>query len=330
VEELRPTEPAGKAAHPYRAFILRVVVGGVIVGFLLWHYAGRHVLLTLERENPWWFIGAVALYVAGQLLSSKRWQLLARALGIGGEFIEYVRYYFIGMFTNLFVPGLLGGDAARSIYLGRRHDRLGEAIASTVADRGVGMIGLFWLAAFAAMFLNRSGLPPSVTRPAIAIGALSVVGLVAAPWFANFIYLLPGPLRRAGEVVAPYLQHPTTMMIPILLSVALHISLAICQWMLAQGLGLSAQLSIFLLVVPIANVVASLPLTLNGLGLRETAYLFLLGMGGITHDDAIALGLLWFAATMLGGLTGAIAFVTTPTPEIRSVSAPSTQFVASK
>ncbi|HVA82402.1 MAG TPA: hypothetical protein VNF29_15850, partial [Candidatus Binataceae bacterium] len=55
-----------------------------------------------------------------------------------------------------------------------------------------------------------------------------------------------------------------------------------------------------------------LPLTLNGLGIRETAYLMLFGMAGVRHDDAIALGLLWFLATMLGGLTGAIAFVTTP------------------
>jgi hypothetical protein len=51
---------------------------------------------------------------------------------------------------------------------------------------------------------------------------------------------------------------------------------------------------------------------LNGLGIRESAYLVLFGMAGMRKEDAIALGLLWFAATMLGGLTGAIAFITTP------------------
>jgi hypothetical protein len=73
-------------------------------------------------------------------------------------------------------------------------------------------------------------------------------------------------------------------------------------------------LSLFILCVPIANVFASLPLTLNGLGIRETANLLLFGMAGMRKEDAIALGLLWFAVTMVGGLTGAIAFVTTPTP----------------
>ena len=329
MEPQPPAEPSQRG-HPYRAFAIRAGLGAAIVSFLLWRFAGRSVLHTLMRESPAWFVGAVCVYIGGQLLSSKRWQLLAGALGLGGRYSEYVRYYFIGMFTNLFVPGLIGGDAARSIYLGRQHNQLGAAIASAVADRVAGLLGLFWLAAFAAMFLNRNGLPPTVTRPVIAIGALTIVGLVTAPWLVRVIYLLPGALRRAGEEIAPYLRRPRTMIVPIVLSVGLHVSLAICQWMLARGLGLSAQFTLFVLVVPIANVAASLPVTFNGLGLRETAYLFLLGMAGIGHDDAIALGLLWFAATMFGGLTGAIAFVTTPTPAGPSVSATETSLVASE
>jgi len=328
VEQRTPTE-AARRGHPYRAFAIRGGLGAAIVTFLLWRFAGRSVLHTLTRESWSWFAGAVCVYIAGQLLSSKRWQLLAGTLGIGGRYFDYIRYYFIGMFTNLFVPGLLGGDAARSIYLGRQHNQLGAAIASAVADRVAGLLGLFWLAAFAAMFLNRDGLPASVTRPVIAIGVLTIIGMAAGPLLVRVIYLLPGALRRAGAEIAPYLHRPTTMVIPGVLSVGLHISLAICQWMLARGLGLSAQLTLFVLVVPIANVAASLPVTFNGLGLRETAYLFLLGMAGVGHDDAIALGLLWFAATMIGGLTGAIAFITTPTPVGPSVSPDQTSLAAS-
>jgi hypothetical protein len=71
-------------------------------------------------------------------------------------------------------------------------------------------------------------------------------------------------------------------------------------------------MTVFLLVMPVANAVASIPVTLNGLGLREDTYLLMLGAAGTAHADAVALGLLWFAATMLGGLTGIIAVVATP------------------
>ena len=293
---------------------MRAGLGVAVVTILLTHYDARPIFRILSRERPAFFVAAVALYLAGQAMCAYRWQLLAAILKVHGRYREYFAYIFVGMFTNLFVPGLLGGDAARSVYLGRRHGRIGEAIASVVADRGVGLLGLFWLAAAAAIFLNFALIPSSVVTPTIAVGAITLAGFLAAPLVARLIHLMPRPLRRAGGIVAPYLHHPAALIPSIALSMVLQITLAICQYLLAAGLGMTVPLSLFILCVPIANVFASLPLTLNGLGIRESAYLVLFGMAGMRKEDAIALGLLWFAATMVGGLTGAIAFVTTPAP----------------
>ena len=139
-------------------------------------------------------------------------------------------------------------------------------------------------------------------------------GWLLAPIFTRWTRLLPPRIRDFVEPLLPYAEHPRAVLPAIALSLILQASLAFCQYLIALGLGLGAPLSAFLLCVPIANVIASLPLTLNGLGLRETAYLVLLGGIGISHADAIAMGLLWFAATMTGGLTGIIAFTTTELP----------------
>ncbi|MGA7871932.1 MAG: lysylphosphatidylglycerol synthase transmembrane domain-containing protein [Candidatus Binatus sp.] len=307
-------ESAARPAHPYRAFAMRAGLGVAVVAVLLWRYDARPIFRILSRERGFCFAAAVALYLAGQAMCAYRWQLLAAILKVHSRYSEFFAYTFVGMFTNLFVPGLLGGDAARSVYLGRRHGRMGEAIASVVADRAVGLLGLFWLAAIAAMFLNFAAIPRSVIASTVAVGAIALAGFLAAPLAARLIHLMPRPIRRAGGIVAPYLHHPAPLIVPIALSVVLQIGLAVSQYILAAGLGLTVPLSLFILCVPIANVFASLPLTLNGLGIRESAYLVLFGMAGMRKEYAIALGLLWFAATMVGGLTGAIAFVTTPAP----------------
>ncbi len=301
-------------AHPYRAFAIRAGLGVAVVAVLLWRYDARPIFRILSRERPAYFAAVVVIYLAGQAMCAYRWQLLAALLKVHGRYSEFLAYTFVGMFTNLFVPGLLGGDAARSVYLGRRHGRMGEAIASVVADRIVGLVGLFWLAAFTAIFLNFAPIPSSVITPTVAVGAIAFAGFLAAPLVARLIHLMPRPVRRAGGIVAPYLHHPLTLIPAIALSVALQVTLAVGQYILAAGLGLTAPLSLFVLCVPIANVFASLPLTLNGLGIRESAYLLLFGMAGMRKEDAIALGLLWFAVTLAGGLTGAIAFATTPAP----------------
>ena len=305
--------PASEKKNPYVAFATRAGFGLVVVAFLLWHYDARPVLRILGRENVAYFIAVIVIYVAGQVMSAWRWQLLAAVVGAYASFRDFFGYYFVGLFTNLFIPGMLGGDALRSLYLGRRSHRMGEAIASVVADRGTGVIALFWLAALMALIVP-AGFSPALIRSVVGIGIVGLVIILVAPLIAMAVPYMPKMLRRGFGIVLPYMHRPQTMFLGLLLSFLLQVSLGWAQWILARGLGLSTPLSVFLLCVPIANVAAGFPVTLNGLGVRETAYLVLFGMAGMARDDAIALGLLWFAATMLGGLTGAIAFAFTEFP----------------
>jgi len=302
------SQAARARPHLYRSFTLRIGLGVAIVAFLLWRYDVRPVARVVAQERLGYFVAAIAVYVGGQVMSAWRWQLLARVLGVGGSLREFVAFYFVGMFLNLFVPGLIGGDAARAYYLARRCHRRGEAIASVVADRGIGLITLFWFAGGMAVLMNRTLASP-VIRTTVIVGGLSLVGLVVTVFSVRFLPKLPHRVRRAVGIVAPFLRRPQSMVPAIVLSAILQASLAIGQWVLAAGLGLTTPISIFLLCVPIANVVASVPISFNGLGLRETAYLTLFGMAGMERENAIVLGLLWFAVTMIGGLTGALGLV---------------------
>ena len=305
---------ASNRRSSYLAFATRAGVGLLVIGFLLWHYDARPILRILGRENLGYFVATVAIYVAGQVMSAWRWQLLAAVVGVRARFRDFLGYYFVGLFTNLFVPGLLGGDALRAVYLGRKTHRLGEAVASVVADRGTGLIALFWLAALMALLIP-SALAPPLIKAIVLTGAIALAIVLLAPLVSMILPRLPRLLRRGLGVVHPYLHRPLSMFPGFSLSFLLQASLGVAQWILARGLGLPQPLAVFLLCVPIANVAAGFPVTLNGLGVRETAYLVLFGMAGMARDDAIALGLLWFAATMLGGLTGAVAFALTDFPE---------------
>ena len=309
--------PASDKKNPYLAFATRAGFGVIVIAFLLWHYDARPVLRILGRENAMYFIATIVIYVAGQVMSAWRWQLLASVVGARARFRDFFGYYFVGLFTNLFIPGMLGGDALRSLYLGRKTHRMGEAIASVVADRGTGVIALFWLAALMALLVP-AGFSPALIESVVVIGVVGLILVIASPLIAMAVPYMPRMLRRAFGVALPYMHRPQTMFSGLALSVVLQVSLGVAQWILALGLGLTTPLSVFLLCVPIANVAAGFPVTLNGLGVRETAYLVLFGMAGMARDDAIALGLLWFAATMLGGLTGAIAFAFTEFPEAHS------------
>ncbi len=185
-------------------------------------------------------------------------------------------------------------------------------MASVIADRGIGLIALFWFASLVIMLDGQTPIPAALIRATITIGLLCLGGYIISPWLVAPLRLVRGRLGRFLDPAIPYLRRPVATIPAILLSLLLQASLVICQYLLAVGMGAQVSLSAVMLIVPLVNVVTSLPITLNGLGVREGAYLVLFGMVHLQHQDAIALGLLWFVVTALGGLTGIIPFTMEP------------------
>ncbi len=306
---------APTSRHSYRNFALRAIVGVAIVTLLVWRYDARSILRLIMREQLSYFAAAIGVYLSTVVLSAYRWRLLAAILRLDAPFADFLAFRFIATFANALIPGVAGGDALRAIYLGRRTSRLGEAVASVLADRIVGLIGLFWIAASAAIFLRERGLPSVLTTLPILTGLIALALFVASPLIIRFVQVMPSRLSRYGGFIVTYLEHRSALLAALALSVVVQSVLAVCQYLLALGIGIDAPLTLFLLFVPIAGVFASLPLTINGLGVREGAYLVLFGIAGVDRTNAIALGLLWFACTTIGALPGALAFVATPTSD---------------
>ena len=160
--------------------------------------------------------------------------------------------------------------------------------------------------------MNDLRLSAAVTAPPIGIGIVSPGGFYRqspSHPLGSICCLRDSTVTRARSSPIWTLRACSAA---LALSVLVQSELAACQYLLARGIGVNASLSLFLFCVPVAGVFASLPLTVNGLGVREGAYLVLFGMAGMDRSNAIALGLLWFVSTALGALPGSIAFVVLP------------------
>ena len=78
----------------------------------------------------------LGLFLAGQVLSAIKWWLLGSSVGLSRPLTDYLRFYFIGMFLNVFGLSTIGGDVMRGLYLGDgrpagpRHQLASSSIAS--------------------------------------------------------------------------------------------------------------------------------------------------------------------------------------------------------
>ena len=275
-----------------------------------------YILQKVNRADLWraltgvrleWVMLAVTLYVAGQALSSIKWALLGRSVGLAGSLVEYGRFYFIGMFFNLLGFSTLGGDAVRALYLGRGR-RPGLALSSVVFDRVSGLAVLMAMGSVALLAYPEYEFPGPLGTVIIAGGLALVVGW----WFCpRLVRLLPAHnrIRRQVETeLAPFWRDRVLLLRVSAVSVVFHLSQVCVQWVLTKAVGATIPFSYCLVFHPMLSVMMALP-SISGFGVREGGYIYFLGRIGVDASIALTLGLLWWAVTVIAGLLGGVLFL---------------------
>ena len=107
----------------------------------------------------------------------------------------------------------------------------------------------------------------------------------------------------------------------MLLSLVVHLIQAWLHLILGRAIGIDIHFSFCIILYPLVGTFSAIPISLNGLGLREGGYLLLLGVIGVNSTQGVAFGLLLFIVVALDSLTGGLAFLLKRGPR-SSVSAP--------
>lgn len=297
--------------------LLKGLVSLALLGFLLWRIDLFHFLGALSAAKFPVIAVALLAYLVGQLVSSLRWLLLARALGFENRFKDFAIYYFIGMFFSLFAVSTVGGDVGRVFYLTREGENSKEgggstmlAAISVLADRAIGMAVLVWIGAVALALFPAYALPAPILYTTYALAAGLLLGCLALPLIGR---VLPGKEHPVGRklhlALQKYPSHWREILAAMLLSLLIH---AVQSWMhvlLGSSLGIDIPWSYAFIIYPLVGTFSALPVSLNGIGLREGGYLFLLTRIGISPEKGIAFGLLWFMVVALDSLVGGLLFI---------------------
>ena len=288
-----------------RWFLRTLVTGGIVAYVLVdvdWGDLAR--ALADVRVTP--VAGALALYLLGQVVSSYKWSLLGRSVGFAQPVGEYTRFYFIGMFFNLFGT-TIGGDVVRALYLsgGRRP---GLAVNSVVFDRVSGLVVLMALGAVAILAFPDYGFPWPLMAASVAGGAALVVGWWMSP---RLVRLLPETNRLRRQVqdeLGPFWRDRRLLARVVVVSLAVHLTQVAVQYLLVRAAGGTVPISYCLIYHPIISVMAAIPIV-GGLGVQQGGYLYFLTRINLDDSIAVTVGLLWFAVTVLASLAGGAVFL---------------------
>ena len=282
-----------------------------LLAALAWRLDWGRLADAFARLDARLWLAALLVYLLTQFVSAVRWQALARLAGFGGGWGRYLAYYYVGMLFNLVLPTSVGGDVVRAWYLARQPGpgpaagRRTAALLSVLADRVNGVLVLVALAAAAAACCAVP-LPPWVVAAVAGAAACSVAGVACLPLVPRLQRLLPGNprLQRLADGTRLYLRHRRVLAWVTALSVVVQAANVAVVWLVGEGLGLPVPPLFYGVLVPLVTLLTLLPVSVNGMGLREVGTVALLAPVGVDAASAVTLSLSVFAVMSAAGLSG--------------------------
>jgi uncharacterized membrane protein YbhN (UPF0104 family) len=269
---------------------------------------------ALRRMSVWTWAGSLIIFFGGHYLNALKFRLLLGQPSVSSTVCVQAQY--AGLVANLGLPGLAGGDLVRAAYLVPTAGAT-RVVTASVADRLLDTLTLLVLVAVA---LPIAGAPPVIAdglraggrwlAVAAAVGVLLIVIVLLLRRGAALSTRSAGlpPSRDAsadrrslgGGGSAPRLVAAAA------LSLLVQTVFVLTNVWLARNVGVATGLAVWFVAWPLAKLIAVLPISLGGIGVREAALVSLLAPYGAPREAVLASGILWQAVLIVSGLAGLV------------------------
>lgn len=262
-------------------------------------------------------LSTIALVVVSvflsQLLSSYKWWLLACSGGIAVPWSLAFKAYFFGMFVNWFGLGTVGGDVARGVVLGSVSRQKATALASVFADRVHGLTVLAGICLVSMAAFGHDAIGRDYLMLLIVCTIAAVLGWYFVPGIALTVLPKQGALhQKMQEAAGVFPRNIFTIGYISAVSLVFHLLQISTHQIMAHGFGIHISWQTLLIAIPVINILSTLPISWNGLGVRENGYVFFLAPIVISHEEAIAFGAMWLLATTVSSAIGGLIALVYP------------------
>lgn len=257
---------------------LKIIIslGALIFVFTKIDIAG--VIELYRKANPLYLLLALTMFSFSKFIAAIRLNKFFTSIEIILSNLQNIKLYMLGMFYNLFLPGGIGGDGYKIYLLNKKRNvKTSKIFWAVLSDRLSGVLALFCLTIILFYFVD-------------------------TPFFSGFkgIIWLMIPLSIACfyifiSKIANYLKGAFS--ISTLLSFLVQISQLFSAFFILKALSIESNTSEYLMIFLISSIVAMLPVSIGGMGLRELTFLYGSQIFLLDSNNSIAVSLMFYLIT---------------------------------
>lgn len=284
---------------------------GVLLYFVDWQILGN----TLTQIDPLILLLVMGIIVFNLWLCSLKWMLLSKIVSHNYKLSQFFKVYLIGSFFNNFFPSTVGGDTFRGFTFYRDNKTSkSEAAVPIIVDRITGLLILCVLGGLCALWLaiNQSD---KLSQSTLVVGLISVLMLLLFYIFAHIskiwlqskkIALAIKKIDKLKIYVDLYKRQIEIFFIAIVIGMSFHLIVFLSRSILYLALGVNVDFLYIGMVTMLSTLLATLPISLNGIGVLEVSFAFLMTYYDVPYEQSVAIVLinrfLLMAATLVGGM----------------------------
>ncbi len=306
---------SSQGKNRFLLFLCKGLVSLILLTWLFWQVDVGSALNALSDGDWYWFTLAIGCMLAGVWFSCVKWQALLDVRDVRSSLGQLFVIYLVGIFFNNFLPTSVGGDVARGLLAGRTFGSSRVMAGSIFFERLTGLLGLvlFGLAGIAMVPPGRVTIVELGAMLA-ALGGIMVVLIVLCTGLMSnrSIPILPDSMTaRLHPLVQEsrlFWDKAKTVVVVILTTVAFLIVSILAYFSAAQVINSSATLLSLVVVVPLVTLLTMVPVSINGLGIREGGFVLLLGRFGVAAEEALIISLIIYFISLLLSICGGVCY----------------------
>jgi uncharacterized membrane protein YbhN (UPF0104 family) len=250
------------------------------------------------------------LYLFSQLINSLKWRIFLYEAGIRVSTLAILRAFFLGMFINTFGIGTLGGDVARAMAIPCQKGFRAASLATVLADRIHGLTSLLILGTV-SLFIVR---PMYVPEYVYYILLLFIIALLSSWILGPRIVLFCIPKKysfrdKLERAFKAFPKKPSSLILATLISFIFHSTQIFMGYKIFQAISTPIDISLAYTAIPFINVASSLPITINGLGVREAVVIYMLQPAGVLNESSVVFAAVWVLVVSLVNAIGGLIVV---------------------
>jgi len=312
--------------------VTRIVISASLIVFLIKTQikAFSDIIEILKSSNKVLLLLSLSTHTLGTYITAVRWKALLNTQEVKLSTATLSATVLIGSFFNNFLPTSIGGDVFRTYDVSKKAKiPLSTSASVILVERFSGVVSAATYAVI-ALFLGFTAIGHrSVIIPIVIFFVVTVIlafliinpslfrlGKISGKF--KFIRKLKEKLSNVYNTLASFKKYKVVLIEVMIFSFLLQFTVILNWYLAAMALGINLTLTSFIFIVPVVAVIAMIPISIGGIGLRENSLAFIMVAMGVNNEKAALCSLIILFMLIIMGGVGGIIYIIRPYFESRS------------